>query len=247
MFVGPSGLRQVHAAAHDRRPRGHHGGQIVIGGTVVNDLPPRARDIAMVFQDYALYPHKTVFENMAFGLQAAQASRARDPHARRRGGGDPADRAPLRAQAARALGRAAPARRDGARDRAQAEGVPVRRAAVEPRRAAARRDARRDQEAAPEARQHDRLRDARPGRGDDARRSHRRAAGGQPDPVRHARRHLQPAGGEVRRGLHRLAADEFPAVPRRRGRAHAAPAGRRRPAGACARASPNARGTSAAR
>ena len=44
-------------------------GQISIGGTVVNELPPRARDIAMVFQDYALYPHKTVFENMAFGLR----------------------------------------------------------------------------------------------------------------------------------------------------------------------------------
>ena len=138
----------------------------------------------------------------------------------------------LRAQAARALGRPAPARRDGPRDRAPAEGVPVRRAAVEPRRAAARRDARRDQEAAPAARQHDRLRHARPGRGDDARRPHRRAAGGQPDPVRHARRHLQSAGRAVRRRLHRLAADEFPAVPRRRGRAHAASAGRRRPAGA---------------
>ncbi len=45
------------------------GGRISIGGTVVNDLPPRARDIAMVFQDYALYPHKTVYENMAFGLR----------------------------------------------------------------------------------------------------------------------------------------------------------------------------------
>src|SRR5439155_12147319 len=37
--------------------------------TVVNELPPRERDIAMVFQDYALYPHKTVFENMGFGLR----------------------------------------------------------------------------------------------------------------------------------------------------------------------------------
>ena len=153
----------------------------------------------------------------------------------------------LRAQAARALGRPAAARRDGPRDRAPAEGVPVRRAAVQPRRAAARRDARRDQEAAPEARQHDHLRHARPGRGDDAGRPHRRAAGGQPDPVRHAGRHLQPAGGEVRRRLHRLAADELPAVPRRRRRPHAAPAGRRRPAGAGARASPSARATSGAR
>lgn len=44
-------------------------GRILIGDQVVNDLPPRDRDIAMVFQSYALYPHKSVFENMAFGLR----------------------------------------------------------------------------------------------------------------------------------------------------------------------------------
>ncbi|MDR4168238.1 ATP-binding cassette domain-containing protein, partial [Bacillus paranthracis] len=43
-------------------------GEIAIGGRVVNDVPPRDRDIAMVFQNYALYPHMTVFDNMAFGL-----------------------------------------------------------------------------------------------------------------------------------------------------------------------------------
>jgi multiple sugar transport system ATP-binding protein len=69
VFVGPSGcgkstLLRMIAGLEDIS-----GGQIVIGGTVVNDLPPRARDIAMVFQDYALYPHKTVYENMAFGLR----------------------------------------------------------------------------------------------------------------------------------------------------------------------------------
>src|SRR5512142_2078763 len=69
VFVGPSGcgkstLLRMIAGLEDIS-----GGQISIGGTVVNDLPPRARDIAMVFQDYALYPHKTVFENMAFGLR----------------------------------------------------------------------------------------------------------------------------------------------------------------------------------
>jgi ABC-type sugar transport system ATPase subunit len=69
VFVGPSGcgkstLLRMIAGLEDIT-----GGQIAIGGTVVNDLPPRARDIAMVFQDYALYPHKTVFENMAFGLR----------------------------------------------------------------------------------------------------------------------------------------------------------------------------------
>src|ERR1700719_2157229 len=44
-------------------------GDIYIGGDVVNDLPPKDRDIAMVFQNYALYPHMTVFENMSFGLK----------------------------------------------------------------------------------------------------------------------------------------------------------------------------------
>jgi len=43
--------------------------EIRIGERVINDLPPMDRDIAMVFQNYALYPHKTVFDNMAFGLQ----------------------------------------------------------------------------------------------------------------------------------------------------------------------------------
>jgi ABC-type sugar transport system ATPase subunit len=44
-------------------------GEIVIDGQVVNELPPRDRDIAMVFQSYALYPHMTVFDNLAFGLR----------------------------------------------------------------------------------------------------------------------------------------------------------------------------------
>ncbi len=69
VFVGPSGcgkstLLRMIAGLEDISA-----GQITIGGTLVNDLPPRARDIAMVFQDYALYPHKSVFENMAFGLR----------------------------------------------------------------------------------------------------------------------------------------------------------------------------------
>ena len=69
VFVGPSGcgkstLLRMIAGLEDIT-----GGRISIGGTVVNDLPPRSRDIAMVFQDYALYPHKSVFDNMAFGLK----------------------------------------------------------------------------------------------------------------------------------------------------------------------------------
>src|SRR4029450_13719047 len=69
VFVGPWGcgkstLLRMSAGLEDITS-----GEIDIGGTVVNELPPRDRDIAMVFQDYALYPHKTVFENMAFGLR----------------------------------------------------------------------------------------------------------------------------------------------------------------------------------
>jgi sn-glycerol 3-phosphate transport system ATP-binding protein len=45
------------------------GGEIVIGGRVVNDLEPKDRDIAMVFQNYALYPHMSVYENMSYGLR----------------------------------------------------------------------------------------------------------------------------------------------------------------------------------
>jgi sn-glycerol 3-phosphate transport system ATP-binding protein len=48
------------------------GGEILIGNRVVNDLEPSERDIAMVFQNYALYPHMSVFENMAYGLKIAK-------------------------------------------------------------------------------------------------------------------------------------------------------------------------------
>ena len=45
------------------------GGEIYIGDRLVNDMAPKDRDIAMVFQNYALYPYATVYENMAFGLR----------------------------------------------------------------------------------------------------------------------------------------------------------------------------------
>src|SRR5215203_5442750 len=51
-------------------------GQILIGGNVVNGLPPRLRRIAMVFQSYALYPHKTVLDNIVFPLKASQLDKA---------------------------------------------------------------------------------------------------------------------------------------------------------------------------
>ena len=71
VIVGPSGcgkstlLRMVAGLEEVSE------GQISIGGRVVNDLEPSERDIAMVFQNYALYPHMSVFENMAYGLKIA--------------------------------------------------------------------------------------------------------------------------------------------------------------------------------
>src|SRR5262245_13499816 len=50
-------------------------GDVLIGDTVVNNLPPMDRDIAMVFQNYALYPHMTVYDNMAFGLKMRKFER----------------------------------------------------------------------------------------------------------------------------------------------------------------------------
>jgi multiple sugar transport system ATP-binding protein len=59
VLLGPLGLRQDHDHAHDRGARGATAGDILIGGRRVNDLDPKDRDIAMVFQSYALYPNLT--------------------------------------------------------------------------------------------------------------------------------------------------------------------------------------------
>jgi hypothetical protein len=72
----PVRLRKIDTAAHDRRIEDISGGTISIGGRVVNDLPPKERDISMVFQNYALYPHMTVAENMAFSMTLAGAPKA---------------------------------------------------------------------------------------------------------------------------------------------------------------------------
>lgn len=73
VLVGPSGcgkstlLRMIAGLEEINK------GEIAIGGRVVNNVPPKDRDIAMVFQNYALYPHMTVKENMAFSLKLAKA------------------------------------------------------------------------------------------------------------------------------------------------------------------------------
>ncbi len=69
VFVGPSGCGKSTLLRMIAGLESISGGDVVIDGKRVNDEPPRNRDIAMVFQDYALYPHKTLYENMAFGLR----------------------------------------------------------------------------------------------------------------------------------------------------------------------------------
>jgi multiple sugar transport system ATP-binding protein len=69
VLVGPSGCGKSTALRSIAGLDEITSGTISIGGRVVNDLPPKDRDIAMVFQNYALYPHMTVEQNLAFGLQ----------------------------------------------------------------------------------------------------------------------------------------------------------------------------------
>ncbi len=76
VFVGPSGcgkstLLRTIAGLEDIT-----GGELSIGGRVVNEVPPAERGIAMVFQSYALYPHMNLYENMAFGLELAKVPKA---------------------------------------------------------------------------------------------------------------------------------------------------------------------------
>ena len=158
-----------------------------IGDRVVNKVEPADRDIAMVFQNYALYPHMTVRQNLAYGLKNRRTPQGRDRAAGARGRRDPRDRPFPRPQAPRPFGRPAPARRHGPRHRARARGVPVRRAAVEPRCQAARADAAGDQAAAAAAGHDLDLRDPRPARGDDAGRPARGDERRQDRADRHAR------------------------------------------------------------
>ena len=69
VFVGPSGCGKTTALRMVAGLEDITSGTIAIGDRVVNDVPSKDRDVAMVFQNYALYPHLKVYDNMAFGLQ----------------------------------------------------------------------------------------------------------------------------------------------------------------------------------
>src|SRR5205823_10746356 len=75
VLVGPSGCGKTTALRMVAGLEPITGGLVKIGGRVVNKLQPKDRDIAMVFQNYALYPHMSAFKNMAFGLKMRKIPR----------------------------------------------------------------------------------------------------------------------------------------------------------------------------
>src|SRR3954464_12482023 len=76
VLVGPSGCGKTTALRMVAGLEDISEGQIKLGERVVNHVPPRDRDIAMVFQSYALYPHLSVYDNIAFGLKLKKMPKA---------------------------------------------------------------------------------------------------------------------------------------------------------------------------
>ncbi len=76
IFVGPSGCGKSTTLRMIAGLEEITGGELYIDGTLMNDVAPKDRDIAMVFQNYALYPHMTVYDNMAFGLKLRKTPKA---------------------------------------------------------------------------------------------------------------------------------------------------------------------------
>src|SRR6202051_2551644 len=76
VLVGPSGCGKTTTLRMIAGLEEATSGEIYIGDQLVNDVPPKDRDIAMVFQNYALYPHMTVYENMSFGLRLRKFPKA---------------------------------------------------------------------------------------------------------------------------------------------------------------------------
>ena len=75
VLVGPSGCGKTSALRMVAGLEPISDGVVRIGGEIVNDLPPKNRDVAMIFQNYALYPHMTAYKNMAFGLKLRKLER----------------------------------------------------------------------------------------------------------------------------------------------------------------------------
>jgi len=146
VLVGPSGSGKSTALRMLAGLEEISDGMVRIGDRVVNDVAPKDRDIAMVFQSYALYPHMSVYDNLSFGLKLRKTPKGEiDKRVREAQG-------PLRRPAA--------ARRAGTGDRPSAESLSHGRAPFEPRCQAARPDSSPDSQAAPETPDHVYLRDS---------------------------------------------------------------------------------------
>ena len=130
VLVGPSGCGKTTALRCVAGLEDISDGRLLIGDRVVNNVAPKDRDIAMVFQSYALYPHMTRVRQPGVRPQAAQAEEGRDRPAREGGRRHPRPRALPGAQAEGPLRRPAPARRPRPRHRARALGLPDGRAAL---------------------------------------------------------------------------------------------------------------------
>ena len=203
MLVGPSGCGKSTTLRMVAGLEEISDGNIYIGDRLVNDVPPKDRDIAMVFQNYALYPHMDVYNNMAFGLKLRKFPKAEIDRRVKEAARMSRHRTPARPQAQGALRRPAPARRRGPSHRPRAQvflmdeplsnldaklRVQMRAGALE---------------AAPAAADHRDLRHPRPDGSDDHGRPHRRderrrhPAGGRPA------RDLRQSGQRVCRRLYR--------------------------------------------
>ncbi len=148
VLVGPSGCGKSTTLRMIAGLEEISSGTIKIGDRVVNDVPPKDRDIAMVFQNYALYPHMSVYDNMAFGLKLRKFPKTEIQQRVQEAAEILGIQELLRPQAPGPLRRAAPARGGRAGHRAQAPGLPLRRAPVQPGCQAAGRHARGTEEAA---------------------------------------------------------------------------------------------------
>ena len=167
VLVGPSGCGKSTALRMVAGLEDITTGTLKIGDRVVNTLSPRDRDIAMVFQSYALYPHMTVADNIAYGLKIRKMDKAEIKRRVQEGRGHARARPAAGPQAQAAVRWPAAAGRHGPGDRPRAAGLPHGRAAVQPRRQAAGADARRDRRGPARPQRHHDLRHARPDRGDD--------------------------------------------------------------------------------
>ena len=188
VLVGPSGCGKSTTLRMVAGLEEISAGELYIDGKLMNDVAPKDRDIAMVFQNYALYPHMTVYENMAFSLKLKKVPK------------DEIDRKVREAaeilDITQYLDRKPKALSGGQRQR-----VAIGRAIVRDPKVFLM-DEREDR--------HDLyLRHARSGRGHDARRPHRHHARRLHSADRHPAGGVQPPREPVRRRLHRYAADEL--------------------------------------